>query len=227
MNRKESTTWKIAIFPQVTYQIGLDTGKTIKGGWKNQQVIYFYPADKDFMTLGLAQSLAKYRPAKIYLAHITFNYLQTACIRVSWKNSPSPDPVNESINLLLGNTRSPFNRYSSLDIYVISGPCLLISSLGSIRESQITGSGLRNELNFWFLAVNANPNPILPETRSSACILFGPIFLFLIGQDSRPLLPIDWRNLQILRSIFDHWPIQHCLRYQKAKQLLLLGDNLC
>jgi hypothetical protein len=95
--------------------------------------------------LGLAQSLAKYRPAKIYLAHITFNYLQTAYTRVSLKNSPSPIRVNESITLLLVNTPSPFNRYSYLDDCFISGPCLLISSLGSTGISGISwplpGSG--------------------------------------------------------------------------------------
>ncbi len=95
------------------------------------------------------------------------------------------------------NTPSPCNRYSYLDVCFISGPCLLISSLGSIRESQITGSGLQNELNFWFLAVNANPNPILCKTRSSACILFVPNFLFLMEEfaNSTPAyLIIDQSN---------------------------------
>jgi hypothetical protein len=48
---------------------------------------------------------------------------------------------------------------------------------------------------FLFLVVNANP--ILLHYVIAVYLV--KIFLLRIGQGSRPLLPIDWRNLLILR----------------------------
>ncbi len=117
---------------------------------------------KVFSTLGLPKgTILSQTPAfKVLSSSITFNYLHTAYTRASLKNWLSPIRVNESITWLLGNTPSPFNRQSSLDICFISGPCLLISSLGSIRKSKfstkfiqtIAGSGSREELDFCWKA---------------------------------------------------------------------------
>jgi hypothetical protein len=50
---------------------------------------------------------------------------------------------------------------------------------------------------------------------------------FLLVRTAGPCFPLTGGICKFYASIFDHWPIQLCLRYQKAKQLLLLGDNLC